>query len=847
MIFNPNWYENSRPDSVAVLEIIATGEHKPVFVPLTKTTLKGQVAGPLADFTLTHTFRYTKETNPHVIEALYRFPLPGDAAVTSVDVTFGEVTIHSILKARKEAETDYKNAKKENRAAALVTRESTDVFTLRIAGIAPDEDVIIKTRYVQIGQLQGTGFSFRIPLTTSPRYVRSDEQYSRHANGQPLAVLRDPGHRFSLSVTVGGSGTMKSPTHKITVTHDGTVTLDQGEVIPDRDCVLTWDPVPGDKTPACDVFSDGKDETHFLALVSPPRQPPVQYPRDVIILVDHSGSMEGPKWEAADWAVERFISGLTGKDTFNLCLFESRTYWLSEQPLVANEGNKTQAIQFLKDKRAGGTELGVALEQATSQQRRNGILSRNIIIITDAEVSDAARILRIVDKESQHKEARRFSILCIDASPNANLAQQLAERGGGIAKFLSSSPKEEDITSALDEILALWDAPVAVGLMLRVNRENLLVDKRKVKKSPDGMCHVDLGDLSSGKSTWVVVRAPQGNVPIRFELCGPEKWTLPVSVIPCPAVSVLFGARLVAELEYLMHAGYPEKELSRHLAGLGYDKESLKRRHPEKVYSENQMQDAMGLVRDIVVRESLKYQVISAETAFIAVRTEPGRTIEEQVIIPNALPFGWSESFVTSYTGMRKECVRRGSRPQPCGGGPIDWVGGGGGMDMIMQPDGTMKLDPRDSLSSTRKSSNVIVPKNVSPSSQSQAVPVNSETQIGYRLFEGIPVFIYGEAILFDSSRPEQANKVPKTVVLKKLECLIKDRIAQPDTRMYLLLYLDDTAVPRLKVLIKDLLQHSGSRPLNLQRTLGELLKIVLVDPDGEWAKQVPRLELVVR
>ena len=84
MIFNPNWYENSRPDGVAVLEIIATGEILPEFCPAYQNNPgRSVLAGPLADFTLTHTFRYTKETNPHVIEALYRFPLPGDAAVTA--------------------------------------------------------------------------------------------------------------------------------------------------------------------------------------------------------------------------------------------------------------------------------------------------------------------------------------------------------------------------------------------------------------------------------------------------------------------------------------------------------------------------------------------------------------------------------------------------------------------------------------------------------------------------------------------------------------------------------------------------------------------------------------------
>jgi len=847
VIFNRNWFDNSRPDGVAVLEIIAAGEYIPSFVPLTGTKLEGLIAGPLADLTLTHIFRYAKETNPHVIEALYRFPLPGDAAVTSVDVSFGQVTIHSLLKSRKDAETDYENAKKENKAAALVTRESPDVFTLRIAGISPDEDVIIKTRYVQIGQPKGTGFSFRIPLTTAPRYVRSDERYSRHADGQPLAVLRDPGHRFSLSVSVGEEGLITSLTHAITMTQGRIVTLDQGAVIPDRDCVLTWEPVSGDSNPACRIFSDEQDETHFLALISPPQKTPAHYPRDVIILVDHSGSMEGAKWEAADWAVERFITGLNNKDTFNLCLFESRTYWFSDQPLAANEGNKEQAIRYLKDTRSGGTELGVALEQAVSQNRRKGALSRNVIIITDAEVTDAARILRIVDKESHHKEARRFSILCIDASPNANLAQQLAERGGGIAKFLSSSPQEEDITSALDEVLLLWDAPVAVGLTLRVNRENLLVDRRKVKRSPDGTCHVDLGDLPSGESTWVVVRAPPGKEPIRYELCGPDNCTFPASVVPCPAVRVLFGARLVAELEYLMHAGYQEKELSRNLAGLGYDLDSLKHKHPDKVYAENQMLDRMSLVRDLVVRESLKYQVLSAETAFVAVRSEPGRTVEEQVIIPNALPYGWSESFVTTspYTRLEKRSVRR--RANPRGGGVLDWIGGGESMDMIMQYDGTMKLNPPDSLSSTRKSGNVIVPNSVSSQSQRRVVPPVSESQDGYQLFEGIPFFSKGEAILFDSSRKEQADKVPNTVILKKLECIIKDTISQTATGLYLLLYIEDPAVPRVKALIKDLLRHDGSRPLNIQRTNGELLKIVLVDPDGEWSTKAPALKLVVR
>ncbi|MFA4876454.1 MAG: VIT and VWA domain-containing protein [Methanoregula sp.] len=835
MIFNTRWFENSRPDGIAVLEIVdsaGTG-----FVPLRKTTLEGTVTGPLGDFTITHIFRYSRETNPRVIEALYRFPLPGDAAVTGADVSFGNVTISSVLKVRDTAESEYRNAKKENRAAALVTRESPDVFTLRIAGICPDQDVTIKTRYVHIGTPDQSGFSFRVPLTTAPRYVRGDERYSRHANGQPLFVLRDPGHRFSLAVSPGAEGVLTCRTHHVSTGADGHVTL--GEIVPDRDCVLVWEPARPETRPACRVFSDGAEETHFLALVSPPEQAPARYPREVIILVDHSGSMEGAKWEAADWAVERFISGLTGRDNFNLCLFESRSSWFSRKPLPAGEENKQRAIDFLKDKKSGGTELGMALEQALSQQRVTGLLSRNVIIITDGAVSDGGRILRMADTESRLPDARRISLLCIDSAPNSNLVRQVAERGSGIAKFLSSSPEEEDITSALDDVLALWDSPVAVGLSLAVNRDNLLVDRRKVRLGPDGRCHIDLGDLPSGKSTWVVVRAPPGPEPLQFELCRPDADPLSVPVTLAPSVSALFGARLIAELEYLMHADLPENELLQNLAGLGYD--TVSGSSPSKVYAENRMQEGMNRVRDLVVRESLRYSVLSAETAFVAVRSEPGRPVEEEVLVPNALPDGWSGSFAKAVF-LPKMSPRRASG-QPSGGSCLEWDCGGG-KTFIGQPDGTMKLEQRRVTRMAGKPGSVILPDTTfSPSPA--ATPVRKPESC--TLYSGRPVFVNQECVLFDSSRDEDARKIPEEILVKKLEIALNNTRVFPATGLFLLLYMGDAAVPRVKVLVSDLLLHGGVRPLNLRRGKGDLVRLVLIDPEGGWEESSPDLKVIVR
>ncbi|HMK45187.1 MAG TPA: VIT domain-containing protein, partial [Methanocella sp.] len=265
----------------------------------------------MASLCLTQTYSFTKEQCSKVLEARYRFPLPGDSAVTGVRVTFGDTEIHTELKDRQEAKEDYKAAKKDGKQAVMVTRESPDVFTICVAGITPGEDVKIETSYIQVAKPEGPGWALRVPLTTVPRYVRKDEFSSRHAGGQPLAVFRDPGHRFMLDVSLRDAASAASPTHRLAMS-DGQngirVRLEQIEVVPDRDFVLAW-MLPQDSIrPALRTLMsrDGND-AYFAAMIVPPSSDVKTVPRECIILVDHSGSMEGPKWEAADWAVEKLL------------------------------------------------------------------------------------------------------------------------------------------------------------------------------------------------------------------------------------------------------------------------------------------------------------------------------------------------------------------------------------------------------------------------------------------------------------------------------------------------------------------------------------------------------------
>ncbi len=902
-MFNSALFENSAPEGFGVLEITSDetvvkrrdGVHR-VFVPLRRTELRGEVSGPLAGLRLVQEYSYTAAQCAQVLEAVYRFPLPGDAAVTAVRVRFGEHEIRAELKERRQAERTYKEAKQAGQQAALLTRESVDVFTLRVAGLKPDEPVTIETSYVQLARAEGSGWTLRIPLTTAPRYTRDDEAGSRHAEGQPLFVMRDPGHRFTLDVRFGATGRVESPTHRLrptplahgeAETSDLRVQLQDDEVIPDRDCVLRWTPPQGDH-PTLQVLT--YDDTvarhlYFLALVAPPARHDKGrgIAREVILLVDHSGSMGGAKWEASDWAVKRFLMDLNERDTFALGLFHDTTQWFASEPRPATRANVQEAIHYLeKSQDSGGTNLGPALEQALHLSGSDGERGRQVLIITDAEVSDEGRILRLADEAAAAAQRRRISVLCIDAAPNSYLATELAERGGGISRFLTSNPQSEDITTALDEVLADWAEPVVTGLHLEVNRPTVEAAGRDVVPStvPGGdavRAAIDLGDLPLGRSVWVAGRIPRaGDAPYfrlttaagrEVALVGQRPTVAQESSCAAASIKRLFGARRVAGLEFLLHGHYRDDALRQRLTRLGYDpvRELDQAGQPERLYAENARVNDHDALHALLVREALHYGLTSAETAFVAVRRVAGQKIEGTVGVGNALPEGWSEEFIdvpgASYDGVPAPAPMQ--MPMTAAGGVMRArlskampmrMSAAEAADPSMTPPvasaGGAGLSIPSFLSGLTSKAKKASSSVAASAGASQSAPaehgVPSAGPHEPVLFSGQPTFTGGEAVLFKSSSPDNANVITGHVTISRLIVRFPGGVPE-NFDVTLLIYVDDLAAPRARVRLSDLMQQGGERPLNVRVAPGQLVLVVLADPNGAWANNAPAIEVAVR
>jgi Ca-activated chloride channel family protein len=784
-MLNPRWFDNSRPDGLPVLQIQGEDRDPFSFVPLKGTELRGTISGPLAELELVQLFSFSSEQSDKVVEALYRFPLPGDAAVLCVAVRFGEVEIETELKPRKEAEKEYEEAKKRGDQAALASRESPDVFTLKVAGVAPDEQVTIITKYIQLGDRWRSGFNFRIPLTTAPRYVRSDERYSPYALGQPLAVLRDPGHRFSLSVS-SPSGRLTSPTHKLS-SSSGQVSLEEGDVIPDRDCVLIWEP-ESSSVPTAHLFLDeDKDGTHFLALISPPTSGPGDRSKEMLVLVDHSGSMEGAKWAATDWAVVKLLEGLGPGDFFNLCLFHSVTKWFQKGPVIADRENIARAISFLGDRSSGGTELGVALEQAMRQPAAKAGLIRQVLVLTDAQVSDEGRILEVVERGAGSDEPRRTSIICIDSAPNSYLAKQMARKGRGICRFLSSSPDEVDITSALEGVLAEMCAPLLGPYRLEFDAEIVNVLDSPFHNSRSGGI-IDLSDLRLGSSAYLVGQLRGRRRPAARLVSGGSEEEVSSSVVP--GVRSLYGAGLVNELERLMLSSLPVKELMEKLEALGIEVESGEDRR--LVYHENEQARRGELIEKALVDTSLAYGVASSATSFIAVRRGAGKRIEGTTVVGNALPHSWSEGFLFGAAPMAMRMMAAG---------PVGALG---------------KVVPRSGVPSADLSLNV----------REEATAMRARR---FEVFAGVPDFEGERAVLFDSTRGVNKGTLPEDVLLAHIKATCDGEVKEG---VDLLLFAGDLSLPALTVDLAELVRKGG-RPINLRVRKGDEVLLVLVDRSG--------------
>jgi Ca-activated chloride channel family protein len=428
--------------------------------PLESMKVHVEVSGPMAEYSVEQRFENSL-TQP--IEAVYVFPLGDDAAVSSYAIQIGERTIEGEIKKRDEARQIYDQAKSSGHTAGLLEQEKANIFTQRVANIPPGEAVTVKFRYVEMLDYEDGRYELIFPMVVGPRYLPANggrRPVGSHRAGETGGAGSIPYHpsyqgpkvqltaRIDAGAPVAG---IRSPSHAIsTKTVDDTgvrVALDGSSGVANRDFILRYQPAGKQTTVGLLTHRNGADGFFMLSVM--PKQ---SYktgdiaPREVIFLIDHSGSMHGESIEAARALSKAMIDTLSPRDTFNVIAFANGTKQLEGRPIAGDDAGKARGKAWLDAVVAeGGTEMERGI-LASLAREPGGDRIRIVYVITDGYVGNDDVILSAAQKKLAHN---RIYPVGVGSSPNRYLLDRLGEVGRGFTRYIGTAGDTAEVATEL--------------------------------------------------------------------------------------------------------------------------------------------------------------------------------------------------------------------------------------------------------------------------------------------------------------------------------------------------------------------------------------------------------------
>jgi Ca-activated chloride channel family protein len=406
-------------------------------IPLERTEIAVDVAGPLAESVVTQHFR---SAHSAPLDALYVFPLPADAAVSELELRIGGRLVRGEIRERAAAEAQFRAAAARGESAALLGQERPNLFSVELANLQPGEPVEVRLRFFSPVPYDDGRFTLTVPTVATPRYLPDGQPAGPREGALPLVPAGYPGHTLALrvAVDVGRLAEISSPSHEIGVAEERgrhVVTLRDPGAVPDRDFVLRYRPA-GDGYAAAAFTYRAAGEPGALLLTLTPRAVPAPaevLPRELLFVFDRSGSMAGESIAQARNALRACLRALNPGDTFNIFPFDNTVERLAPAPLPFTQASVDAADDFIATIDArGGTEIAGALRAALAQPRDAARL-RVLVFLTDGAVGNEAAVLQ--ELAGGLNEARVFAF-GVGSAVNRFLLDKLAAVGRGSAEYI---------------------------------------------------------------------------------------------------------------------------------------------------------------------------------------------------------------------------------------------------------------------------------------------------------------------------------------------------------------------------------------------------------------------------
>ncbi|MEQ1548140.1 MAG: marine proteobacterial sortase target protein, partial [Chakrabartia sp.] len=494
-------------------------------------------------------------------------------------------------------------------------QQRPNMFTNSVANIGPGETVMIAIEYqMPLKQARGL-FSLRLPLVVGPRYVpphsivtNADAVDVSKVTAAPILDPKTSAKINPVSITVHLNpgfvpANISSANHKVAVTGKGDqrmIQLAKGTVPADRDFELSWQSASADPTVALYREQVG-DKGYVMASITPPVDDQKSFvpPRDMIFVIDNSGSMSGTSMDQAKLSLLNALKTLRPQDHFNVIRFDDTMTKLFPASVAASEARVAEAMAYTQSLQAtGGTEMLPALIAALAHDEKANVTKavRQIIFLTDGAISNEKEMIAAIgaDKGRSH-----IFLVGIGSAPNNYLMSRMANMGRGSYTNIGSTA---EVTAKMASLIDVLSRPSVQNLSVKVSGNSFDLTPRM------------LPDLYAGEPLLLLGQADklEGTLTVSGRI-GEKLWSQTVdlkSATDSPSVAKLWARRRIDDVEADLALGILDSKA------------------------------ADAAITDL----GLTYGLVTSQTSLVAIDETPTRPVGQMLKeeeLPINLPDGW--------------------------------------------------------------------------------------------------------------------------------------------------------------------------------------------------------------
>jgi Ca-activated chloride channel family protein len=394
------------------------------------------------------------------LEATYIFPVPKGASVRQFVLTVDGKEMAAELVKADTARKIYTEVVSRSMDPALLEYIGQDMLRIKVLPVPPNGDAKIKVSYTSLAPSDNGVIEYVYPLKTGGKAVKTLQKFSLSVNLKSQHAIQN----------------IYSPTHNVTTTRPNdktaTVTFEKEQAVLDKDFQLYYTAGTKDVGLTALTHRGNGDEPGYFLLLAAPRvelSREQQIPRDMVFVLDTSGSMQGKRMTQARNALKFCLKNLGPKDRFGLMNFSTLVHKYKDGLLAATPENVAAAMKWVDAlKASGGTAIDAALTDSLAMRTDDAGRPFTIVFFTDGEptvgVIDPDAILKNVAQKNT--ASTRIFTFGVGDEVNAALLDRLAEQTRAVSTYVRET---EDIEAKVSSLYGKISNPVLANLKLSVS------------------------------------------------------------------------------------------------------------------------------------------------------------------------------------------------------------------------------------------------------------------------------------------------------------------------------------------------------------------------------------------